>query len=124
MKALQRQSRATNKLLDEHNNESYMMNKTQYFDLYRWETISHEGVLAMPWKGPDVRLKHGEHRALLLSHFQYVCKACEVTNPKAVQLFDVWRRSAFAVWKLKKKSYQPRNKQKQITMERSCWIVG
>ena len=37
MKALQRQSRATNKLLDEHNNESYMMNKTQRFDLYRWD---------------------------------------------------------------------------------------
>ena len=103
MKALQRQSRATNKLLDEHNNESYMMNKAQCFDLCRWETISHQGALAMPWKGPDVRLNHGEHRAMLLDNFQYFCKACQVTIPNAVQLFDVWRRSAFEVWKRKKK---------------------
>jgi hypothetical protein len=103
MKSLQRQSRVVNALLDEHNNESYMMNKTQCFDLCRWETISNEGVLEMPWKGRDVRLKHGDHRALLLDNFQYFCKVCNVTNQAAGQLFDVWRRSAFSVWKLKKK---------------------
>ena len=33
LEAVQRQIRVTNKLLDEHNNPTYMMNKSQCFDL-------------------------------------------------------------------------------------------
>lgn len=69
LEALQRQIRVTNKLLDEHNNPTYMMNKAQCFDLCRWETIARAEALTFPWKGPDATLDHRAHKAMLLDDF-------------------------------------------------------
>ena len=105
LKALQRQSRATNKLLEEHNNPEYMMNKSQCFDLCRWETISKEEAVRLPWTGRDARLNHREHRAMLYENFEYFCKACQVCLPDRKQLFDVWRTAALSIWKRKKSKF-------------------
>ena len=105
LKALQRQSRATNKLLEEHNNPEYMMNKSQCFDLCRWETISKEEAVRLPWTGRDARLNHREHRAMLYENFEYFCKACQVCLPNRRQLFDVWRTAALSIWKRKKSKF-------------------
>ena len=69
LEAVQRQIRVTNKLLDEHNNPTYMMNKAQCFDLCRWETIARAEALTFPWKGPDATLDHRAHKAMLLDDF-------------------------------------------------------
>ena len=79
LKALQRQSRATNQLLDEHNNPEYMMNRSQCFDLCRLETISKEEALVFPWKCPGLTLNHQEHRAMLYADFEYLFAKCAVS---------------------------------------------
>lgn len=124
LEAVQRQIRVTNKLLDEHNNPTYMMNKAQCFDLCRWETIARAEALTFPWKGPDATLDHRAHKAMLLDDFEYVCRACHVTVPNATELFDAWKCLPLNLGSTRNKSYQLMSKEKQTTMERSCWTVG
>ena len=114
LKALQRQSRATNKLLDEHNNPEYMMNRAQSFDFCRWETTSKEEAVRLPWTGRDARLNHREHRAMLYENFEYFCKACQVCLPNRRQLFDVWRTAALSTWKMKKSKFQGKREEEAV----------
>ena len=100
---LQRQIRATNKLLDEHNNPTYMMNRSKCFDLHRWETIDNAEALTYPWRGRDATLDHGTHKAMLFDDFEYFCKLCNVTVLNARELFERWKNVALKAWKRKKK---------------------
>ena len=82
LEAVQRQIRVTNKLLDEHNNPTYMMNKAQCFDLCRWETIARAEALTFPWKGPDATLDHRAHKAMLLDDADLLLQSLPCHSPE------------------------------------------
>ena len=100
MAALQRQSRVVNKLCEEACNLDYLMNKTQCFDLYRWEAIAQKKDIVLPWKSRESRLlKPMDHKAILLNNFVGVCKVCGVTIHDAKDKFEAWVALARAEWR-------------------------
>ena len=104
MGALQRQARVINKLCEEACNLDYLMNKTQCFDLHRWEAIAQKQDIVLPWKSGESRLlKPMDHKAVLLNNFAGVCKACGVTIHDAKDKFEAWVALARAEWRSSKK---------------------
>ena len=90
------------------------MNKSQCFDLCRWETISKEEAVRLPWTGRDARINHREHRAMLYENFEYFCRACQVSLPNRKQLFEVWMTSALSTWKKKKRKFPAKRRRSKL----------
>ena len=105
LERIQNQNKATFKILEQHNCPKWFINKSQCFDLYRWNQIDERHEVVFPWRGSGDGsvLKYNDHRKLLLEQFSFFAKQCGATASGVDKLFEAWCAKALYAWKKEKR---------------------